>query len=103
MMSVTWTNTQKQRLSELDAEKTLYDQVFASTTEREKHFKQLEQKLAARNRDELLELKDSTLRPVSYTHLDVYKRQTRAMIPVFLARRMLCGADCWWRMEYWSG
>lgn len=64
MMSVTWTNTQKQRLSELDAEKTLYDQVFASTTEREKHFKQLEQKLAARNRDELLELKDSTLRPL---------------------------------------
>jgi hypothetical protein len=44
-MSVTWTATQKQRLSELDADEALHEQVFADTAEREEHFKQLERKL----------------------------------------------------------
>jgi hypothetical protein len=63
-MSVTWTNTQKQRLSELDADETLYDLVLPDTAAREEHFKQLERELAAKNKEELLALKDSTLRPL---------------------------------------
>lgn len=63
-MSVTWTTTQRQRLSELDANETLYDQVFVDTAEREKCFKQLERELAAKNKEELQSLKNCSLRPV---------------------------------------
>ncbi|MDD4402188.1 MAG: pyrrolysine--tRNA(Pyl) ligase large subunit [Desulfitobacteriaceae bacterium] len=63
-MDVTWTTTQKQRLSELNADETLHDCVFPNTVEREKKFKKLERELARENRDELLALKNDTLRPL---------------------------------------
>jgi pyrrolysyl-tRNA synthetase-like protein len=63
-MGVTWTATQKQRLSELDADESLQDQVFADTMEREEKFKQLERKLARENKRELLNLKENSRRPL---------------------------------------
>ncbi|MGI6406146.1 MAG: pyrrolysine--tRNA(Pyl) ligase large subunit [Syntrophaceticus sp.] len=63
-MGITWTATQKQRLSELNADGDLQDQVFADTMEREEKFKQLERKLARENKRELLNLKENSRRPL---------------------------------------
>jgi pyrrolysyl-tRNA synthetase-like protein len=63
-MGVTWTVTQKQRLSELNADGDLQDQVFADTAAREKKFKQLERELARENKRELLNLKENSRRPL---------------------------------------
>ncbi len=63
-MSVHWTETQKQRLRELDAEETIEEQVFADIEEREKQFKLLERELAAKNKEELLALRDKKRRPL---------------------------------------
>jgi pyrrolysyl-tRNA synthetase-like protein len=63
-MGITWTATQKQRLSELNADGDLQDQVFADTAAREKKFKQLERELARENKRELLNLKENSRRPL---------------------------------------
>lgn len=95
VMDVTWTATQKQRLSELNADETLYDCVFPNTAEREKSFKQLERELARKNRDELLVLKNDTLRPLlCQLESRLVDRLTgegfvQVVTPIFLSRGML--------------
>jgi pyrrolysyl-tRNA synthetase-like protein len=94
-MSVTWTATQKQRLSELDADEALHEQVFADTAEREEHFKQLERKLAAKNKEELLALKNDSLRPLlCQLESNLVDRLTKegfvqVVTPILLSRGML--------------
>jgi pyrrolysyl-tRNA synthetase-like protein len=94
-MSVTWTATQKQRLSELDADEALHDQVFADTAEREEYFKQLERKLAAKNKEELLALKNDSLRPLlCQLESRLVDRLTKegfvqVVTPILLSRGML--------------
>ncbi len=64
MVEVTWTATQKQRLSELNADETLHDCVFPDTAAREKKFRQLERELVKTNKEQLLALKNTSFRPL---------------------------------------
>lgn len=64
IVSITWTPTQRQRLSELNAGETEAGRVFADRDTREQCFKELEQELAAKNREQLQSLKESGRRPL---------------------------------------
>lgn len=93
-MSVTWTTTQKQRLSELDAGEAA-DQVFSDTNERNRAFQKIEQAQVAKNKEQLQVLKDTTRRPlICEVESRLVKRLTEAgfvqvVTPVLLSRGML--------------
>lgn len=61
-MGISFTNTQKQRLIELDAENT-HELIFKSAPDREAAFKKINQELVERNKQLLNRLKNDTLRP----------------------------------------
>lgn len=63
-MSVTWTVTQKQKLIELNGEPALFDQTFTSSSERDQAFQKNERELVQKNKQHLLELKNSGFRPL---------------------------------------
>ncbi|MHB1406280.1 MAG: pyrrolysine--tRNA(Pyl) ligase large subunit [Desulfitobacteriaceae bacterium] len=63
-MSVTWTVTQKQKLIELNGEPALFDQTFTSSSERDQAFQKIERELVQKNKQHLLELKNSGFRPL---------------------------------------
>ena len=51
------------------------------------------------NADQSLPLRNNatqTLKAVSYTHLDVYKRQGPALVSI-----RLCSRDCFWPRPWW--
>jgi len=62
---VNWTITQKQRLTELNAEDYLLNNLsFDDKQQREAYFKKIEQELVAKNKKELEELKNRERRPL---------------------------------------
>lgn len=61
-MGISFTNTQKQRLTELDAENT-HELIFDSVQEREAAFKKINQEMVERNKQLLNRLQNDTLRP----------------------------------------
>ena len=63
-MAVSWTTSQKQRLSELNADTALLDQVFDNAGERDRSFLKSERQLVARHKERLQALKDSVRRPL---------------------------------------
>ncbi len=63
-MSVTWTVTQKQKLIELNGEPALFNQTFTSSSERDQAFQKIERELVQKNKQHLLELKNSGFRPL---------------------------------------
>ncbi len=66
MMSIALTETQKQRLRELDADTTLAEKVFSDVKERDTSFKVMERKLVEGERERLQELRHHRRRPAIY-------------------------------------
>ena len=95
MVEVTWTATQKQRLSELNADETLHDCVFPDTAAREKKFRQLERELVKTNKEQLLALKNTSFRPLlCQLESKLVNRLTQegfvqVVTPILLSRGML--------------
>jgi len=94
-MEITWTETQKQRLSELDAAEGVEEQRFSSTQEREQAFHKLEKELVSKNKELLLKLRDTTRRPLlSLVKERLVNRLTeegfvQVVTPILLSRGML--------------
>lgn len=94
-MNITWTETQRQRLSELDAGEDIKSQFFVSIRERDRTFQKLEKELAVKNRELLLALKNTTRRPLlSLVESRLVDRLTKegfvqVVTPVLLSRGML--------------
>jgi phenylalanyl-tRNA synthetase alpha chain len=95
-LSITWTETQKQRLSELDAgEDNIKGRFFDSLQERDRAFQVLERELAARNREALQVLRNTTRRPLlSLVESRLVERLTKegfvqVVTPILLSRGML--------------
>jgi phenylalanyl-tRNA synthetase alpha chain len=63
-VTVTWTTSQKQRLSELNADTALIDQVFDEPGERDQVFLKSERQLVAQHKERLQQLKNITRRPL---------------------------------------
>ncbi len=63
-MAVTWTTSQKQRLSELNADTALLDQAFDNAGERDRFFLKSERQLVTQHKERLQELKNSSRRPL---------------------------------------
>lgn len=63
-MAVPWTTSQKQRLSELNADAALLNQVFTDAAERNQSFRQSERQLVERHKEQLQALKNSSRRPL---------------------------------------
>ena len=63
-MDICWSVTQKQKLIELNAEPALLDEVFADTNARNQLFQKLEKELVNKNKEHLLDLKNSGFRPI---------------------------------------
>jgi len=63
VMSLTLTETQKQRLRELDADTTLSEKVFSNAQERDASFKAMEKRLVEEERERLQELRHHRHRP----------------------------------------
>ncbi len=64
-MSVTLTETQKQRLRELDADACLAEKVFSNTQERNNSFKMMEQRLIEEEKQHLQNLRHHHRRPAT--------------------------------------
>lgn len=62
-MSCAWTDTQKQRLKELDADQSEQATVFQDHKERDRAFLELDQKLVKRGKERLTDLKEIRRRP----------------------------------------
>lgn len=94
-MEITWTATQRQRLSELNADEALSDLIFADTKSRENRFRELEKELAAENRAKLLSLKEEHRRPLLCqleSRLAEWLRKqgfVQVVTPILLSRGML--------------
>jgi phenylalanyl-tRNA synthetase alpha chain len=63
-VAVAWTTSQKQRLSELNADTALIDQTFDNAGERDRFFLKSERQLVAQHKGRLQELRDVTRRPL---------------------------------------
>ena len=63
MMSLTLTETQKQRLRELDADTALAEKVFSDAQARDTSFKVMEKRLVEEEREQLQELRQHRRRP----------------------------------------
>lgn len=61
---VTWSNAQKQRLVELNADFELQKRVFTDVTERDEKYQELESRLVSKNKHTLLQLKNSGAVPL---------------------------------------
>lgn len=62
-MSCTWTDTQKQRLKELNADESEQAMLFQGYKERDQAFLELDQKLVKRAKARLIDLKETRRRP----------------------------------------
>ena len=62
-MTVTWTETQKNRLKELDAGESHQAATFSSTSVRDRAYQTLERELTERERESLREFRELRLRP----------------------------------------
>lgn len=62
-MNIPFTDTQKQRLAELDAAQEAEAQLFGTAAERDRSFKELSTTLARKNRERLQRLNEVTRRP----------------------------------------
>lgn len=94
-MSVTWTVSQKQRLSELNADPALLDKVFSDTGERDRSFQRIERQLVEQHRERLQELRDTRRRPlICLLESRIVEKLTAAgfvqvITPILLSRGML--------------
>lgn len=93
-MNLTWSSTQKQRLTELNAKTEILEKVFETTKERDRLFLDIEKKLADDNRERLDQLKSSS-RPL-LTQLErkladklVEMGFVQVVTPIILAKGML--------------
>jgi phenylalanyl-tRNA synthetase alpha chain len=62
-LKICWTDTQSQRLKELDADQSEQDKQFDSTADREQAFQKLEKQLVTSHRQRLKEFRETNLRP----------------------------------------
>jgi phenylalanyl-tRNA synthetase alpha chain len=62
-LSVTWTEIQKKRLKELDAGESHLDEAFATTSDRDRAYQELERALTKRGRESLRDFRELRLRP----------------------------------------
>lgn len=94
-MNITWTPVQRQRLTELNAERELLDLTFSEPGERQEHFHALEHQLAVANKNQLLELQNNSRRPLlCQVETQLVQALTRegfvqVVTPIFLAKEML--------------
>lgn len=63
-VSITWTNTQKQRLMELKADLEFQNRVFVDKKSRDTYYQQIETQLVCEHKEALLDQKDRGARPV---------------------------------------
>lgn len=95
-MSVEFTVSQKQRLTELNGDDELVSRVFDDVKDREKTFKVLEKELNEANKDALFALRDGSRRPVQLEiesalvkWLTEEEGYTQVVTPIMLSREML--------------
>jgi len=111
-MNVTFSNTQKQRLLELDAKPQALAQSFASESERNACFDYLAKELSEKNLDILTRLRTSLRRPVlnriatQVTEALVEAGFVEVTTPVFLAKGLLkkmnmAEGDALWKQIFW--
>lgn len=94
-MKFTFTDTQKQRLIELDADEGADKQVFATKEERESAFKEIHKHLVMKNRERLHRLRDEDRRPAirtlesDLTHVLNSASFVEVVTPTIISRGML--------------
>jgi len=111
-MNVTFSNTQKQRLLELDANPETLTQSFTSESERNACFDSLAKELSEKNLDILTRLRTSLRRPflnriaTQVTEALVQAGFVEVTTPVFLAKGLLkkmniAEGDLLWKQIFW--
>lgn len=95
-MPVTFSIAQKQRLSELNADDAVLNNEFLDVKEREKTFKEVEQRLINESKDSLFALRDGSRRPILceiesklVQWLTQEEGFTQVVTPVMLSAKML--------------
>lgn len=94
-MTISWTETQAQRLNELDAAELDLDRQFNSIEVREHAYQKLEQKLVAEHRKRLNEFRQTGLRPalcsLESILVDVLVKQgfVQVATPIMMSRGLL--------------
>jgi pyrrolysyl-tRNA synthetase-like protein len=94
-LSITWTETQLQRLNELDASESELEQTFQNESSRERAYQQLEKKRVARLRHRLDEFRALHLRPAlcrlegKLVELLVGKGFAQVSTPIMMSKGLL--------------
>jgi phenylalanyl-tRNA synthetase alpha chain len=94
-LTIIWTDTQSQRLKELDADQTQQDKQFASAADREEAFQKLEKQLVTSHRQRLKEYRETQLRPalcrLESRLVDVMMEQEFAQVatPIIMSKGLL--------------
>jgi len=94
-LTTTWTDTQAQRLKELDADPSEWDRQFESATTREQAFQKLEKQLVSAHRQRLDEFRQIHQRPalcrLESRLVDVMVKQGFAQVstPIMMSRGLL--------------
>jgi phenylalanyl-tRNA synthetase alpha chain len=94
-LTTTWTDTQAQRLKELDADPSEWDSQFESATAREQAFQKLEKQLVSAHRQRLDEFRQIHQRPalcrLESRLVDVMVKQGFAQVstPIMMSRGLL--------------